>query len=173
MVLRGSSGEDDSMTEGTHTAAAGQLQKVAALVAVSFLLAGVAGFIPGLTSDLGDLELYGHESGAQLLGLFEVSVLHNFIHLGFGAAGLLLAKTWDGARAYLVYGGVLYLLVAAYGWVVDHDHDANFVPLDRADNWLHLGAGAGMVALGLLLSRTGAPRAADASHGESHRHVAG
>jgi hypothetical protein len=29
--------------------------------------------------------------------------------------------------------------------------DSNFVPLDDADNWLHLGLGAGMIILGLAL----------------------
>jgi hypothetical protein len=39
-----------------------------------------------------------------------------------------------------------------YGLAIDHDTDANFVPLNDADNWLHLGLGAGMVLLGLLLT---------------------
>jgi len=30
---------------------------------------------------------------------------------------------------------------------------ANFVPLNAADNWLHLGLGIGMIALGMLLGR--------------------
>ncbi|GAB3886926.1 hypothetical protein GCM10029964_052020 [Kibdelosporangium lantanae] len=41
-----------------------------------------------------------------------------------------------------------------YGLAVDHDSTANFVPVNAADNWLHLGLGVGMVALGLALART-------------------
>jgi hypothetical protein len=35
---------------------------------------------------------------------------------------------------------------------------ANFVPLNEADNWLHLGLGAVMLALGFGLSRQDADR---------------
>ena len=41
-----------------------------------------------------------------------------------------------------------------YGLVVDMDSSANFVPLNDADNWLHLVLGLGMIALGILLGRT-------------------
>ena len=33
------------------------------------------------------------------------------------------------------------------------DSTANFVPLNTADNWLHLLLGVGMLGLGVLLSR--------------------
>ncbi|SER27224.1 protein of unknown function [Lentzea albida] len=95
----------------------------------------------------------GHESEAMLLGLFMVSVLHNVVHLAFGAAGLLMSRTPHGAYSYLVGGGVVYLLLWLYGLLVDHDSAANFVPVNAADNWLHLGLGAGMTALGLVTGR--------------------
>ncbi|MCQ3965768.1 DUF4383 domain-containing protein, partial [Klebsiella pneumoniae] len=85
--------------------------------------------------------------------LFDVSVLHNIVHLLFGVAGLALARTWSGARGFLIGGGVIYLVLTVYGWLVDRHDQANFVPLDVADNWLHLVLGVGMIALGLLLGR--------------------
>lgn len=141
------------MTIDSHARTMTPLQGAAAAVGTVFLLVGVAGFIPGLTSNLDALEIAGHESDAKLLGLFEVSVLHNLIHLAFGVAGLVLARTWSGAKAFLIYGGVLYLVVAAYGWLVDHGDDANFVPFNEADNWLHVVLGVGMVALGGVLAK--------------------
>lgn len=45
----------------------------------------------------------------------------------------------------------MYLALLADGLAVDHDHDANFVPLNDADNWLHAGLGIVMLALGTLL----------------------
>jgi hypothetical protein len=131
-------------------------QKAAAAVGAVFLLVGVLGFVPGITTDYGELELAGHESQAKLLGLFQVSILHNLVHVAFGIAGLAMARTWSTARTFLVGGGAIYLVLWVYGLVVDHDEPANFVPVNTADNWLHLGLGAGMVALGLLLSRAGA-----------------
>ncbi|KRE98993.1 hypothetical protein ASG88_14720 [Nocardioides sp. Soil777] len=118
-----------------------------------FLLVGVLGFVPGVTTDLGQLDVAGHESGAQLLGIFQVSVLHNVVHLAFGAIGVVAARSHRSSCGFLVGSGVVYLVLWLYGTVVGHDSTANFVPLDGADNWLHLLLGAGMLGLGLLLGR--------------------
>ncbi|MEV0830459.1 DUF4383 domain-containing protein [Nonomuraea rubra] len=128
--------------------------QVAALVfGVVFLLVGVLGFIPGVTTGYDDLRFAGHESDAYLLGVFQISILHNLVHLLFGVAGVLLARTWAGARNFLVGAGAVYLVLWIYGMLAGHDSPANFVPLNAADNWLHLVLGIGMIALGLLLSR--------------------
>lgn len=129
------------------------LQRVTTAVAATFALVGVLGFVPGITTDFDQMEFAGHESGAQLLGVFDVSVLHNLVHLAFGVAGFLMARTWTGARSFLLGGGVVYLLLTLYGLLVDRDDAANFVPLDRADNWLHLALGLGMVGLAAALGR--------------------
>ena len=94
-----------------------------------------------------------HDSMAMLLGVFQVSVLHNIVHLLFGVAGLLLSRTDAGARAYLIGGGAVYLVLWLYGLVVDEASAANFVPVNTADNWLHLLLGVGMIGLGVALSR--------------------
>lgn len=80
------------------------IQAAAVAVGALFLIVGVLGFIPGITSDYGDLTWAGHHSDAQLLGVFNVSVLHNIIHLAFGVAGLALGRTVKSARAYLIGG---------------------------------------------------------------------
>lgn len=128
-------------------------QKAAAVVAGTFVLVGILGFVPGVTTHYDEITFAGHESGAQLLDLFAVSVLHNIVHLAFGVAGFLLATSWTGARAFLIGGGAVYLLLTIYGLLVDRHEDANVVPLDKADNWLHLVLGLGMIGLGLFLGR--------------------
>lgn len=132
------------------------IQTAATLVGVAFLLAGVGGFIPGLTTNAGDIATYGHDSPAMLLGIFQVSVLHNIVHLVFGLAGLAMAK--GSAKTYLVGGGVLYLIVWLYGLFIDSGSALNFLPLDDADNWLHLTLGAAMVVLGVALGKNTAAR---------------
>ncbi|MBW4718771.1 DUF4383 domain-containing protein [Saccharothrix obliqua] len=134
------------------------VQSAAVAVAVVFLLVGVAGFIPGLTTDLDSITLAGHHSGAHLLGIFEVSVLHNAVHLLFGVLGVVLARSAGGARAFLLGGAVVYLALWLYGLLIDRGSSANFVPVNEADNWLHLGLALGMAALGLVLSRRVVPR---------------
>jgi Domain of unknown function (DUF4383) len=128
-------------------------QWAAILVAAAFLLVGALGFVPGATTDLDQLDIAGHGSGAQLLGIFQVSVLHNVVHLLFGAIGVVAARSHRSSCGFLVGSGVVYLVLWLYGTVVGHGSSANFVPLDDADNWLHLVLGAGMLGLGLLLGR--------------------
>ncbi|MEU4560440.1 DUF4383 domain-containing protein [Actinoplanes sp. NPDC023936] len=146
-------------THGNTVATTRSPVRTAALVvSIAFLLVGIAGFIPGVTTGYGDMTFAGHHSDAHLLGIFQVSILHNVVHLLFGVAGLALARTVSGARAYLVGGGAVYLLLWLYGLVVGQNTAANFVPLNGADDWLHLGLGLGMLALGLLLTRRSATR---------------
>ena len=127
--------------------------KAAGLVGAVFLLVGVLGFIPGITTGYDSLEAAGHKSHAELLGIFQVSILHNVVHLLFGVAGLALARTASGARAFLVGGGAVYLVLWLYGLVVDKASQANFVPLNTADDWLHFVLGLAMIALGVVLGK--------------------
>jgi Domain of unknown function (DUF4383) len=126
------------------------IQELALLVGVGFLAAGIGGFIPGVTTHYRDLSFAGHGSGAQLFGVFQVSILHNLVHLLFGVAGITLSRTHETARAFLVFGGLVYVALFVFGLATPQSSAANFVPLDRADDFLHLGLGLGMVAFGLL-----------------------
>jgi hypothetical protein len=126
------------------------LRTSALVVGAVFLVVGVLGFVPGITTNYDSMSFAGHQSDAKLLGIFEVSVLHNIVHLLFGVAGLLLSRRADSAFAYLVGGGAIYLVLWIYGLAVDEGADANFVPLNDADNWLHLVLGLGMIALGFV-----------------------
>jgi hypothetical protein len=129
----------------------GELVRTAAkAVGVAFLLVGVLGFIPGITSNYDAMELAGHESGAELLGIFQVSILHNIVHLLFGVAGLAMAGTVRSATTYLIGGGVIYLVLAVYGAVVGQHGSGNFVPVNSADDLLHLVLGLAMLGLGLM-----------------------
>lgn len=132
------------------------VQAAARVAGVVFLLVGVAGFVPGLTSGLYDgLEFAGDDGDAELLGTFAVSVLHNIVHGLFGLAGLALAATPNGARTFLLGGGGLYLALAALGFVGGGD----WLPTNRADDWLHVGLGLALVAAGIAATRAAGARA--------------
>jgi hypothetical protein len=128
-------------------------QSAAASFGAVFLLVGILGFVPGVTSNYDTMTFASHESEAELLGIFQVSILHNLVHLLFGVAGLAAARQVRNVVPYLVGGGIIYLALTVYGVLIDHDSAANFVPVNSADNWLHLVLGAGMVALGLVVQR--------------------
>jgi hypothetical protein len=129
------------------------VQLAAMVVGAVFLLVGIAGFIPGITTNYDQLQLAGHESGALLLGVFQVSILHNIVHLAFGAAGIAMARTAAGARNYLIGGGVIYAVLWLFGLLISDTAPANFVPVNMADDWLHLVLAVGMIGLGVLLGR--------------------
>ena len=121
-------------------------QILALLFGVVFLGVGVLGFIPGVTTNLGDIKFAGNDSPSELLGIFQVSILHNIVHLLFGIAGLALSRTTANAKMYLLYSGVIYVALVVYGVLVDRSgEDANFIPVNTADDVLHF-----VLAVGLL-----------------------
>jgi Domain of unknown function (DUF4383) len=129
------------------------VQTVALVVGAVFLLVGVLGFIPGITSDYSQLGLAGHESHAALLGIFQISILHNLVHVLFGVVGVLMARTAAMAKSYLVVGGIIYLLLGVYGLLIGEAVAANFVPVNLADDVLHLALGVVMTGAGLAFGR--------------------
>jgi Domain of unknown function (DUF4383) len=131
-------------------------QTLALLFGIAFLGFGVLGFIPGITTNVGDMKFAGNDSPSELLGIFQVSILHNIVHLLFGIAGIALSRTWESARTYLFGSGLIYFGLLLFGLIVSFRdiNDANFVPVNDADNLLHLA-----LAIGLLgswyITRTG------------------
>ena len=141
------------------------VQKVAAAVGAVFLLAGILGFVPGITTNYSSLSWAGHESGALLLGVFAVSVLHNVVHLAFGVAGVLMSRTPRAARNFLVGGGIVYAVLWLYGVVTTDNSSADFVPLNTGDNWLHIVLAIGMITMGVALTREVSERPTEGGRG--------
>jgi hypothetical protein len=129
------------------------LQSLASWAGTAFLVIGILGFIPGVTDDFAQLRFAGHRSGAQLFGVFDVSILHNLLQIALGLAGLWLARTRAGARNFLLGGGAINLALWIFGLAVSRGDSANFIPVDSADAWLHFSFGLPMVGGGLLLGR--------------------
>lgn len=129
------------------------VQKAALVFGIVFLVVGVAGFIPGLTTNLDAILFAGHESEALLLGVFQVSILHNLVHVLYGVVGLAAATGFAFSKNFLIWGGAVYAVLLVYGLFLTGDHPANFVPLNAADNWLHAALAVAMIALGVVLGR--------------------
>jgi uncharacterized membrane protein len=123
-------------------------QRFAQIFGAVYLLVGILGFIPPLLVAgpvpgpvLGPLV-------GLLIGLFAVNWLHSVAHLAIGAAGLASFRSPAGARSYSIGIGVLYLLLFVIGLILPTVF--NLLPLNGADNVLHLVSGA--VALGIGLA---------------------
>ena len=128
------------------------IQQAAMLFGGVFLLVTIAGFIPGLTTDFDRLDTFG-DVGAKLLGIFGINWLENVVHLLYAIAGFAAAKSARTAYQYFVYGGVLYLIVAIYGYVTDIHGDANLIGVNNASNALHVALFGAMVTIGFVLGR--------------------
>jgi hypothetical protein len=125
------------------------IQTLTLLFGVVFILVGILGFIPGITTHYSDLSFAGSDSEAKLLGVFQVSILHNFVHILFGLVGLAAARSFDSSRLYMIGGGIIYLALFLLGIV----GGADWIPANTADHWLHLGLGVVMVGIGYVFGR--------------------
>ncbi len=128
-------------------------QLVTIAVSVTVLVIGILGFVPGVTSGLGDITLAGPGTDARLLGWTDVSVLHNVAHITTGILGLVLSRTLAAAEMFLIGTGLVAILLGVYGLVIDAETASNFMPIDRAASWLHLVVGVTLVFLGVAVPR--------------------
>jgi hypothetical protein len=128
------------------------VQGAALIVAAAVTILGVLGFVPGVTTHVGDLTWVGQRSQSALFGVFAVSIAVNVIHLLVGLEGVRPARTYAGARAYLLVGGAVYVALWLYGLLVERGSDAHVLPLNGADNWLHFTLGFVMLLLAVTLA---------------------
>jgi hypothetical protein len=99
------------------------------ILGVVFILIGVAGFFTG-----------------DMLLVFQVSTVHNIVHLLSGIVALLAVSSGDSyARLYLIVFGLVYALVTVLGFVMPGGNILGLFTVNMADNYLH-----GAIALASL-----------------------
>jgi hypothetical protein len=122
------------MSEATYTRDTNSktpAELYALLFGATLLLAGILGFIADSSFD------FGSGTNGDDLIVFEVNGTHNLVHIASGLLGLALAGSAARARAYALGFGAVYLLVAIIGFI-DGDNVLGLIPVDTADNFLHL-----------------------------------
>lgn len=120
------------------------VKKVALLIGALFLLIGVLGFIPGVTTTHADGSKY-------LFGVFIAGGVHNLVHLLSGVVGLWAGMTsFKYSRLYLQIFGVVYALVTVIGFI-QKTTVLGLFHVNTADNFLHLALAAVILAAGFLL----------------------
>jgi hypothetical protein len=130
-------------------------QLYALVFGVTLAAVGILGFIADSSFGSGsDVE------GSDFI-IFEVNGWHNLVHIASGVLGLALFRSVSGARAYALGFGAVYLAVTIWGFV-DGDSVLWLLPVDMADNWLHLAISLAGIAAGLAspTRRTTTPRTA-------------
>ena len=142
---------DPPLTRADEDPARAPVRWAAIICGMFFLAIGFAGFFPGVTMNLNAIEM-GYGSEAMVLGIFQVSVLHNVIHLLLGAAALAQSRFSYSARRYLRVAGGFTALLWLFGLLVDPNSMANFVPLNAVDTWTYLVLAIALIGLSFLPS---------------------
>lgn len=118
------------------------------------VLVGIVGFFVEPSFAVGDSARRG------TLILFDINGWHNVVHLLSGIVGLAMAGTAAKARIFSIGYGVVYVLVTILGFIVgDGGLLLSIIPINTADNLLHLVIAVTGIAVGLA-SPAGAPRQA-------------
>lgn len=117
---------------------------------VVFLAAGIAGFIPGLVQPAGEVPQGSAGMGTPemegvglLFGLFPVNGMHNIVHILFGLAGLVTARSARAAWIYACVVAVAYLILGLMGIASGLQTMFGLVPLWGYDVFLHLALAVG------------------------------
>jgi hypothetical protein len=115
------------------------IRRFALIYGIVFLLAGIAGFVPGLLQPLetGHPELTLDSGAGRLLGLFPVNVLHNLVHVLFGIWGLVAQRSVPASIAYARAVAVIYAILLVMGLIPGLETTFGLIPLWGHDVWLH------------------------------------
>jgi hypothetical protein len=122
-------------------------QLYALLFGITLLAVGILGFIADSSFDTGS-----NVQGSDFI-IFEVNGWHNLVHIASGIAGIALSRRADSARLFALGFGAVYLLVAILGFI-DGNDVLGLIPVDAADNVLHLAIAALGIGAGLASSPT-------------------
>ena len=108
------------------------------------VLVGIVGFLVEPSFGVGD------DAQRGTLIVFDINGWHNVVHLLSGIVGLAMAGTAAKARLFSIGYGIVYVLVTILGFAVgDGGLLLSIIPINTADNLLHLAIAVTGIAIGL------------------------
>lgn len=125
------------------------------LVGAVLVIAGIIGFFYTAGFDTGVSGVAGDTD--EVFGILAVNGWHNVVHILLGLLGLLAAGY--AAREYALGVGLVYIILAIWGFADGDDIILGLVPLNNEDNFLHLILGLTGVAAGAATPKVTAPTA--------------
>jgi hypothetical protein len=132
------------MADTTRTGERHWAQWLALGLGAVYTLIGVLGFA------VTGFDQFAEHTGETLLG-FEINPLHNLVHIAVGVLGLTMWRRFDTARAFGWTLAVAYGATFVLGLIIIGDADKNFLSLNVADQFLHIGTA--LVGLAMALSK--------------------
>jgi hypothetical protein len=123
------------------------LKTWAIIFGLVFLFLGILGFIP-------------HAAPHQmLLGIFNINMAHNLVHIVTGAIALWVGcKDSYASKLFFQIFGVLYLIVAIVGFINVEKPIFGFMANNMANSWLHLVIALIALYLGFIFRQKKAKR---------------
>jgi hypothetical protein len=115
------------------------VQAVAFVFGAIYLVAGILGFFPPLG---GSDTLTNH----ALLGIFEVNLLHNLVHVLIGIGGLAAVSSVANSKTFCQVVGVILLLLGLIG--IGANNPFGLLYIGGPDIPLHLVTGAVLAYFG-------------------------
>ncbi len=157
----------------TRTGARSLAQNYCLLAGLALLLAGIFGFFADATFDTGlsgtdndGGNVGGALRGDSFLG-FEVNGWHNVVHLLSGIVLIAAARKRKSAKTVAIAFGVVYGLVAIIG-LIDGNDVLGLLPVNPADNILHIVLSALGIVAGLVSDADDRDTAGSGGSGSGH-----
>ncbi|HKV30880.1 MAG TPA: DUF4383 domain-containing protein [Candidatus Dormibacteraeota bacterium] len=115
------------------------VQRVAFVFGAIYLAVGIIGFLPFLGGSV-------TMTNGKLLGLFNINLLHNLVHVVIGIAGLAAVTSLPNSRRFCQVVGVVLLLLGVLGVFVASP--LGLLYIGQLDIPLHLVTGAVLAYFG-------------------------
>jgi Domain of unknown function (DUF4383) len=94
----------------------------------------------------------------DVFGILSVNGWHNVVHILTGVLGLAAAGAYASSRGYALGLGVVYIVVAIWGFIIGSgDSILSIIPVNTADNFLHLLIGIAGIAAGMATPAVAEP----------------
>jgi Domain of unknown function (DUF4383) len=126
------------------------------LVGAVLVIAGIIGFFYSAGFDTGTAGVAADTD--KVFGILGVNGWHNLVHIALGVLALAVSASQSGARAYCLGIGLVYVLLALWGFIDGDNILIGLIPVNNEDNFLHLILGLTGLAAGSATPATARPR---------------
>lgn len=124
------------------------VRMVALVFGIVFVLAGVAGFIPGITHEMSPVQGMEIADGA-VLGLVPVNVVANVVHLAIGVILIVASRSHSMALNAVRFFGAAYALLAVIGLFAPEGF--GILPLGGVELVIHILTAAVLLFVGFVM----------------------
>jgi hypothetical protein len=116
------------------------------LVGAVLVIVGIIGFFYSAGFDTGTTGVAADTD--EVFGILGVNGWHNLVHIALGVLALAVAGSASGARAYCLGIGLVYVVLAIWGFIDGDNILIGLIPVNNEDNFLHLILGLTGLAAG-------------------------